>query len=178
MLPEVSVLPALPPYGEAATTFSATGQGGHSEGLVVSFRANRATWIGNFCRGLTEFDLAVVHPNGTTALIIAGGQGYLIDSSTRHLKGIFGGAIVDAFPHPTIAAIVLNRQNISFEAIGESGRLWNSRRVSWDGLRFIKITGDTIIGEAWRPDDTWHSFRVNLASGEVQGGSYEEGTAQ
>ena len=173
---EVSVLPGLPAYGEPATVFSATGLGTHSEGLVVSFcMRDSPPWIGNFVRGLTKFDYVAVHPNRVAALIVAGGQGYVIDPVARQLQSTIGGAIVDAFAHPTTTAIVLNHQNLSFESIGAYGRLWRSRQISWDGLRFVEVTGNALSGEAWRYDDTWHPFQLDLVSGAVRGGAYKEG---
>jgi hypothetical protein len=173
---EVSALPGLPVYGEPATAFSASGRGTYSEGFVVEFRLHDNTpWVGNFLRGATDFDLAGAHPNGVDALIIAGGQGFVIDPAQRQLRGTFGGTIVAAFSHPSCSAIVLNHQNISFEAIGAAGRMWVSRRISWDGLRCIESKGAVVTGEAWRFDDTWHPFRLDLNSGEVLGGSYDDG---
>jgi len=173
---DVNVLAGLPPYGEVATNFSATGLARHSEGLVVSFRAGDSPqWIGNFARGLARFDSVQVLPNHTAAIIIAGGQGYVIDPVSRQVQGTTGGAIVDAFVHPTTSAIVLNHQNILFESIGPSGRLWLSRRISWDGLRLVEVSDNVLAGEAWRYDDTWHPFQLDLVSGNVEGGSYQEG---
>jgi hypothetical protein len=172
---DVNVLAGLPPYGEVATNFSKTGQVLHSEGLVVSFRVDESShWIGNFALGLSKFDFVQLHPNHADAIVIAGGQGYLIDPVTKKLQGTTGGAIVDAFLHPATSAIVLNHQNIWFESIGPSGRLWLSRRISWDGFRLIEVSGNALAGEGCRYDGTWHPFQLDLVSGNVEGGSYQE----
>jgi hypothetical protein len=175
---EFRALPGLPPYGEPARAFSSTGTGTQSEGLVVTFTPDGApSWTGNFARGLTKLDLLVRHPNGQHALIIAGGQGYIVDPSDGNLLEKVGGAIVEAFPHPTQPAIVLNHQNLRFEALGSQGRIWLTRRISWDHLRSVQRHGTTLTGEAWKPDSTWHPFQLNLDTGEVIGGSYDEPTA-
>jgi hypothetical protein len=173
---ELSVLRGLPAYGKPARVFSATGFGAQSEGLVVSFKAadGAQSWTGNFVRGLTKFDLVTLHPNGHDALIIAGGQGYVVDPLTGELLNNIGGGIVDAFPLPTRNSIVLNHQNLRFEAIGAEGRIWLTRRISWDQIRSLERRGATLIGQAWRPDSTWHAFELNLDTGDVSGGSYEE----
>jgi hypothetical protein len=137
--------------------------------------ADAHSWVGNFVPGgLTKFDRLISHPNGHDALIIAGGQGYIVDPLSGQLRETVGGAIVDAFAHPTRVGIVLNHQNIRFEAIGAEGRLWLTRRISWDHMRAIQHRGTTLTGEAWRPDSTWHFFNLNLETGEVEGGSYVE----
>jgi hypothetical protein len=172
---ELSVLPGLPPYGKLAQTFSATGLGRHSEGLVVKIQAEGGhTWVANFVRGLTKFDFVAPHPNGHDALVIAGGQAYVVDPTREDLRNAFGGAIVNALRHPTRNALVLNHQDLDFEAIGSDGRLWKTRRISWDGFRSIEVEGTTVRGEAWDLDDTWHPFKVDLETGEVVGGSYYE----
>lgn len=176
---ELGVLPGLPAYGGPACAFSVTGTGTQSEGLVVGFKPRDApSWTGNFVRGLTKYDLVIAHPNDHDALIVAGGQGYIVDPHTRKLLGSFGGAVVDAFPHPTDDAIVFNHQNLSFEAIGAQGRLWLTRRISWDQMRSVERHGARLTGEAWRPDSSWHAFELNLETGDVVGGSYEEVTPQ
>jgi hypothetical protein len=174
---ELSVLPGLPAYGEPARPFSAAGTGMQSEGLVVGVKPRAApSWVGNFVRGLTNYDLVIAHPNAHDALIVAGGQGYVIDPLTAKLLSTFGGAIVEAFPHPTQRATVVNHQNVRFEAIGAHGQLWLTRRISWDGMRSLQRRGSVLTGEAWKPGDTWHAFELNLETGDVVGGSYEEAT--
>jgi hypothetical protein len=90
----------------------------HSEGLVVGVKPGAApSWVANFVRGLTNYDLVIAHPNAHDALIVAGGQGYVIDPLTAKLLSTFGGAIVDAFPHPTQRAIVVNHQNLRLKPL-------------------------------------------------------------
>lgn len=80
MATALRALPGLPPYGELPLRFSAHGVGTHSEGFVVEFQTSTdRNWVGNFVRGLNKFDWIGSHPNGREALVIAGGQGYLID---------------------------------------------------------------------------------------------------
>jgi hypothetical protein len=130
--------------------------------------------VGNFVPGLSKFNFFGLHPNGRDALIVAGGQGYIVDPETKQLRETLGGTIVNAFPHPTRSALVLNHQNLRFEAIAADGRLWMTRRISWDGMRLVQQQGKLLIGEAWRPDSTWHPFEVDLENGQVLGGSYSE----
>jgi hypothetical protein len=145
----------------------------HAQGLVVEVSpADGPSWVGNFVRGLSNFDLALVHPNARDALVIAGGQGYVVDPGLQAVTEIFGGAIVDAFRHPAQEWLILNDQEIRFVALGPSGWVWKSRRVSWDGLRDLHVDGESISGKAWAPGDTWEPFEVDLNTGELVGGSY------
>jgi hypothetical protein len=175
MSDQFQVLPGLPPHGEPARVFSATGTRLQSEGLVVRFTPSGApAWVGNFIPGtLSNFQFLTPHPNGHDVIIIVGGQGYIVDPASHQPVKTFGGAIVDAFMHPTATATVLNHQNLCFEAIGPSGRIWLTRRISWDGMRSVVRSGTTLTGEAWKPgEDTWHPFCVDLQTSAVEGGSY------
>jgi len=167
-------LAGLPAYGPPATSFSSTGKQLYSEGLVIRFTTNDGTsWIGNFQRGGTQYDYINHHPNGKNALIIASGQGYIVDPVDRQLVGLLGGAIVDVFNHPSQRAVVLNQQNLSFAAIGATGNIWQSRRISWDGFRSVKTAGTKLSGEAWSPhNDEWRPFVLDLETGDVVDGSY------
>jgi hypothetical protein len=157
-------LAGLPTYGPPAMSFSFTGKELYSEGLVIRFTTNDGTsWIGNFQRGGMGYDYINHHPNGKNALIIASGQGYIVDPVDRHLVGLLGGGIVDLFSHPSRHAVVLNQQNLSFAAIDATGQIWQSRRISWDGFRFLQTVGTKLSGEAWSPhNDEWHAFVLDL----------------
>lgn len=171
----VRVLPGLPPYGDLPKIFSDTGQGMHREGLVVEFMVpGESPWVGNFVRGLTRFDLAVPHPDGKHALIIAGGQGYIVDPRIHGVIKTFGGGINECYPHPDGTTLVLDERGTSFSALGVDGWRWHSRRISWDGFRSVRVEEMRLKGEAWFPEDTWHPFELDLDSGEVVGGSYVE----
>jgi hypothetical protein len=172
----LEALTGLPAYGPLATSFSPAGKQLHAEGLVVRFMASDgASWVGNFQRGGMDYDRIDHHPNGKDALIIASGQGYVVDPVNQRLVGLLGGGIVDLFDHPSQRAVVLNQQNLSFVAIGAAGNIWQSRRISWDGFRHIAVVGSKLSGEAWSPHNgEWCPFVLDLQTGTVVGGSYPE----
>jgi hypothetical protein len=150
--------------------FSATGHAKFSEGFVVEFLpASGDPWIGNFAKGLTTFSKAVLHPNSLTVIVVSAGQCYVVDPNTRKLVGTFGGWFVDALEIPARGMIVL-QSPIDFSAMNRTGRGWTTRRLSVDGFRSIRVSGEKLIGEAWDLGDTWTSFEVDLASGKATGG--------
>jgi hypothetical protein len=167
------VLEALPVYGESAITFSATGYGKHTEGLVVELSAtDGASWVGNFIPGIGGLDLVVPHPDGINALIISGGQAYVVDPDTRRLLDTFGGALGAFWHDHSRHALIFESSGIAFLSVGPKGIMWRSRRVSWDGFRSLVVDSESLSGEAWCFDDSWHSFKLELASGSVSGGAY------
>src|SRR5437899_214164 len=93
------VLPGLPAYGPMAEPFSATGRGKHREGLVLRFTSEAGeSWVGNFQRSGNGIDYVVDHPNGSSIVVIAGGQAYTVDPESRQCLGCHGHSI--EFVHP------------------------------------------------------------------------------
>jgi len=171
--PTFEILPGLPPYGPDAEPFSATGQGTQREGFVVRFASpDGSSWVGNFQRGLSRFDDAHGHPNGHDVLIVAGGQGYIVDPVYRSKRAYFGGDIESAFRRDDPPMVIFGN-GLWFEAFDASGLRWRTGRISWDGMRDVALQANQITGEAWSPlEDGWMSFKVDTDTGRFVGGSY------
>src|SRR3954464_10069656 len=93
-VPRYEVLHGPPPYGPPAEPFTATGQGAHREGFVVRFTDdNGDQWVGNFQPGLGGIDAVLDHPDGYRAIVVASGQGYIVDPNDRSSRGYLGGQI-------------------------------------------------------------------------------------
>ena len=91
---------------------------------------------------------------------------------------MFGGAIVGAYVVAERSLVILNHQNIAFEAIGVAGRAWKSPRLSWDGFKEVLVDSEKIRGLAWKWDDTWHKFEIDVATGRSLGGSIQQDDAR
>jgi len=170
-MPIFSVLPGLPTSGPMYVPFTATGQAKYSEGLVVEFQPSRGDrWVGNFAKGLTSFSKVLPHPNGTSVLVISGGQGYVIDPDSRALIKTIGGWF-DAALEVLHRQLIILQGSVDVMALGSAGRVWETRRLSWDGMRSVRVSGDKLFGEARELDDSWTPFEVDLNSGKVTGGS-------
>jgi hypothetical protein len=171
---QFEILPGLPGYGPLPEQFSATGQGKYREGYVVKFMSEGAEeWVGNFQPGLTRFSGVFQHPDQVNVVVVAGGAAYVVDPNKRQLMENFGGSIESVFELKNNGLLILGN-GLSFAALASDGILWQAKRLSWDGMRNVAIINDKIIGEGWMFDDTWHSFEVNLTTGESEGGAYEE----
>jgi hypothetical protein len=162
----------LPPYGPQALPFSANGQGMHSEGLVVRFTADDDTcWTGNFQPGLGQCETVLRHPDNRRFVVIAGGQAYVIDPNQSSSWEHFGGDIETALEIHDLNALLFGN-GLWFELLGANGMIWQTRRISWDEMRDLKIQGLTLTGRSSCYDDTWSDFTVDLVEGTVTGGSY------
>jgi hypothetical protein len=105
--------------------------------------------------------------------VVSGGQGYRVCVASKSCEGTVGGQITIVIPVPAAGGWVLGN-GLWFELQCGGEILWRTRRLSWDGVRNIEVSGALLSGEAWMFDDSWHSFTVNLKDGEAQGGAYTE----
>lgn len=169
------IMPGLPPYGPEALPFSATGQGMHREGLVVRFESDQGSdWTGNFQPGLAGIERVVRHPNGHHFVVVASGQAYVVDPTNPRTWQSFGGMITDVIEVTHLNGIVFGN-GLWFEFLGPNGVAWKSRRLSWDGMRDLRIENGKIVGKSWTPDDAWYDFKLSLTDGSAEGGSYPIG---
>lgn len=166
-----TVLPGLPSYGPAPDQFP-DGRHAYREGLVVKFNLDSGSeWLGNFQLGMGGVNAVLPEPGTDNLIVIAGGDGYLVEPSTRRCLRRFGGGIKEVFrPRPDL---IVCSNGLWMEGIGPSGVVWRSRRISWDGFRAVDVGVDMISGESWTPlGDTWVGFTVDVRTGVVQGGAY------
>jgi hypothetical protein len=168
------ILPGLPGTGPLPKQYSATGMGTHSEGFVVEFTSEKGEcWIGNFQRGLSNASAVYREPGTRNPIVLAGGTAYVVDPTTRNLVRTFGGQIQVVLDDVERGQLVFG-DGLWFEAVGCEGSRWRTRRLSWDGMRSVRVEGPRILGEAYSPvdQDAWHPFEVDLTDGSSTGGSY------
>lgn len=166
-------LSGLPAIGDRPVEFGVAENLLGREGLVVRFRDHGGEqWIGNFQRGLSQCDALLEHPDGQHVLIVAGGQGYVVDPDLRRAVAIKGD-VSQVYSDAEAAVLYLEKQGLSIEALGRHGVEWRTRRISWDGMRNVRIDGEKITGEAWDPtSSSWAPFSVDRQTGLVEGGSF------
>ena len=161
------VLPGLPPYGPTATPVPAGWGGGGREGVVVRVEADGRPWTANVQPGLGGVTAAIRHPNGVDVLVFAGGDCWTVDgafATSRLATAVEGVLCVPGTPD-----LILNCQGLSLCRIDGTGRVWRTRRLSWDGLNDLRVEADRVVGRAWDAlNDCWQPFAVDLRTGRTQ----------
>jgi hypothetical protein len=100
-----AILPGLPVYGPMALSFTKNGAREHREGLVVRFYPGSSEpWVGNFLGGLTSYNKVLNHPNETDVIVVARGEGHIVDLERRAVRHRSGGDIEDVIPHQILKA--------------------------------------------------------------------------
>jgi hypothetical protein len=161
----------LPVYGPRAVSFP--NPDAFSEGLVITFTASTGErWTGNFASGWGSLDAVRDELGPRSTIVVASGNAYLVDVDSKTASGITSPA--DYIEYAAGQKVIVIGNGLWFDAIGPTGVVWRSRRISWDGMRSLRRDGEEISGEAYSPmgPPDWIPFKVNLASGDVEGGSY------
>lgn len=167
------ILPGLPPYGPMALSFTHLGAREHREGLVVRFYPTESeSWVGNFLGGATACDFVLDHPNEADVIVVAKGEGSIVDLENRTIREIIAVDIEEVISLPSI---VVFRGMVGFMAIKADGSGWHSPRISWDGLRIIEVRGTELLGTAYTPSaNEWVPFKLDLLTGHCTDGIYEK----
>ena len=143
---------------------------------MVEFRNSAEDrWVGNFACGYGTLDVVLTELGDDNVIVVASGAAYIVSAHSRQLVRELGGAICFSiwFQNELGAMIITN--GLWFEAFDATHTLWQSRRISWDGMRNLETLGLILKGEACLPSvaaDQWVPFEINLENGEVLGGSY------
>lgn len=151
-------------------------QGGH-DGLIVQVSPDRGeSWIGIFAFGtVTPKGKSGLYswPDPKTLCVVSNGQGYFVraDDPTRH-DIVKVNPVLDVIPVAS-RNIVVFVNFTELVAYGESGPVWVSERLSWDGVTVTAVTSNWIGGKVWDPRvEAEVEFRVNLLTGEHEGGAW------
>ena len=173
----VTLLSGLPAYGPLATPFPAEWGRSGREGTVVEFKMDDQAWVGNFKPGLGDFELAQVHPNNQDAIVIAGGDLWVVNPVQR-TGSILLTAIDAAIEVKKPNGWLLSRQGLAIARFGPKGLYWHTKRLSWDGFDQLTLVDDELTGLAWDPmNNRWIPFCAHIRSGRSTGGSFlAEGT--
>ena len=136
-------LPGLPAYGPPALSFPEANA--FREGYVVEFTSEHGeSWVGNFAC-FDGFGISSVHSElGANAIVVvAGGTGYIVDAESKALVRELGFDIKHIwFDERTRAMIIGN--GLWFESFSANKIFWQSRRLSWDGVRILGMNESTV----------------------------------
>jgi hypothetical protein len=110
-------------------------------------------------------------PDPALVCAVAGGYGYMIDSrAPERWQQLAYRPVTQVRPLPEAGLLIF----VSFHAIeawGTGGRLWQTARLSWEGVRLGDATVTELRGWGWdMRTDTEIEFVVDLATGRHTGG--------
>lgn len=110
-------------------------------------------------------------PDPAMLSAVAGGYGYMIDTrAPEQWQQLEYRPVVEVRPLPEAGLIVF----VSFHAVeawGAAGQLWQTAKLSWEGVRLGEATASELQGWGWdMRTDREMEFVVDLATGKHRGG--------
>jgi hypothetical protein len=114
-------------------------------------------------------------PDAVQMCAVAGGYAYIIDTAqperSTHIP-----------LKPVVEVRLLVEQGLllfvgfhSVVAWGRDGQVWESARLSWEGIRITSVDGDELHGMGWNLlTDREVSFSIDLLTGQHQGGGFAQ----
>lgn len=171
------ILEYLPAYGPMYFSFTDnTNEPFVSEGFVVRFfKSDGTDWVANFNPGWTECVFIKGYTDSESIIVIANGTGYLIDCENKKLIKILGFSINNILEIDDDFFLISDDTGV--QIINDKGIYWESPRISFDGIKDIKINNNILTGLSYDPMcdfDDWSKFKINLITKEIEGGSYRK----
>lgn len=170
------ILESLPSNGPIYISVTENNENYVSEGFPVRFfRDNGSNWVANFKPGWTNFNQVYEIENQTNLIVIAGGTLYLMNPENEKPLDVFGVGFERAFKSDRNQIILQNQTDLTI--IEKNGEYWTTERISYDGIKELKIKEKIVSGLTYFPtsdDDLWLEFTLNLENRKVSGGSFEK----
>lgn len=173
---EYKVLTELPGNNSRVVYIPNEGAAVGRDGVIVKFIPPEGdTWVGIFAFG----DML---PNGGCKVCPGPGKNHLtiISKGEAYIASPYDPALFKLVKScPVIDAISIPSNNLmvfydftEVSAYGENGLVWETKRISWDGIKIDEVTSNEIIGQSWdAPNEEYVEFRVNLTNGFHKGGA-------
>jgi hypothetical protein len=150
-------------------------KGGWVEGVGVEFvPQEKEPWYGTFSRGQLSrnaINFAGSCPDRSRALVIARGEGYLVDVDQpddweeiplRPLMGV---------EHSTEKGIIILWDFVRMMCIDRHGVRWKTLSISWDGIKDVVVCGKVVRASVWdAPNSCFCIATIELETGLVTGG--------
>jgi hypothetical protein len=171
-----TILESLPVYGPMYISVTGNDEPFYSEGFVVRFyQSDGMDWVANFKPGWTGLNAVYEFENEVDILVIAGGTCYLINPAEHKAKATFGVGYESVIKTLDGRLILQDLTDLTvFEINGEH---WHTERISWDGIKNLKLEGTLVSGLSFDPmndKEKWVEFIVDLENRNVKGGSYRQ----
>ena len=129
------------------------------------------TWLGIFGNGgEANFSTAQLFSNSPNALVVAEGAGYVVNVNSSELiyktrdnllSGVIGIPVKDLFIACSFTSLF---------ALSQEGIVWESKRISWDGIKLESASEDEVLGRVWiAPEGKWIPFQLVLDEWQIKG---------
>lgn len=136
--------------------------------------SNRAgdIWIGEFEAGPEGLTGIFATPCPDSLCVVNVGQGYLVPTLAPNRFQVIPTLPIKVVRRVPEASILLFVDYTRLSAVGVDGLLWETPRISWDGIRLVEVSRDRVRGIGWdSPANNEVEFSVDIQTGMAHGGS-------
>jgi hypothetical protein len=150
-------------------------EGDRSGAYLRVIPQNGPAWVGFFAVGF-DSDQVVNQvcsmPDAERFCLVVGGYAYVVKASDPAAwQRVEQRPVVDLRVVPQ-QGLVLFAGFTSITAVGSSGIVWTTERLTWEGLMITEIEGDRLLGHGWDAlADKEVPFEVDLKTGKHTGGA-------
>lgn len=148
----------------------------YSEGFPVRFfKADGTDWVANFELGWTDLKIICELNDTCNLLVIAGGTCYLMNPEEAKPISVFGVGYSSVL-RASDGRLILEDQ-IDLTIVETDGSHWATERISWDGIKELRLENNTVTGLSYDPmydADDWIDFTYDIDTKTLTGGSYQK----
>jgi hypothetical protein len=173
---QYEILSSLPTYGPMYIPVTDNGEPYYSEGFPVRFYKSDGTeWVANFQPGWTDLKEIIEFEETQNLLVVACGTCYLMNPDDTKPIEVFGTGYTEIFKSSNNRLVI--QDQIDLTIIEPDGKHWDTERISWDGLKEIRIDNNIVTGLSYDPmndADEWIPFAYDIDARRLTGGSYHK----
>jgi hypothetical protein len=168
------LLNSLPTYGPMYVPVTDNGKPFYSEGVAVRlYKKDGTEWVANFQPGWTDLKEIIEFENSINLLVIACGTCYLMNTDDTKPIEVFGVGYSKIFKASKDRLVLQDQTDLTI--IEGDGKHWHTERISWDGLKEIKVENNIVTGlyyDTMYDADEWVKFTYDIETRTLTGGSY------
>ena len=170
------ILDSLPTYGPIYIPVTGDDEPYYSQGLAIRFyKDDNSDWVANFKPGWTGLNAIYEFENQKNVLVIAGGTCFIMNPNESKPIDVFGVGYETVIK--TLDGRLILQDITDITIVEPNGEHWDTERISWDGLKDLKLEGNLITGLSFDPmydKEEWVKFVLDLETRKVTGGSYRQ----
>ncbi|MFZ4398744.1 MAG: hypothetical protein ACOYO1_01825 [Bacteroidales bacterium] len=168
------ILEALPTYGPMYIPVTENNEAFYSEGFPVRFyKSDETCWVANFKPGWSDLKIIYELKDTSNLLVIACGTCYLMNPNETKPISVFGVGYSKVLKTQDGRLILQDQTDLTI--IETDGSHWDTVRISWDGLKDLKLENNIVTGLSYDPmneSDEWINFTFDIDNKLLTGGSY------
>jgi hypothetical protein len=169
------ILEALPTYGPMYIPVTKNEEAFYSEGFAVRFyKLDGTNLVANFKPGWTDLKIIYELKDTSNLSVIACGTCYLMNPEETKPISVFGVGYSTVFKTEDGRLVLQDQTDLTI--VETNGNHWDTERISWDGLKYLKLENNIVTGLAYDPmndADEWVNFTFDINVKTLTGGSYK-----